>query len=216
MMPERERLSNTLFCVAPLRSPEGISAVKDLISLLKNSCRVAYQPLLRPLRSKCSVPHRGVERCSVPHCGAERCPVPHCGVELERMHIDRRWRHVFECSLAYHKGEHKLVDFCFICNNPVAGQKAWEIHCQGHVARHELPLRCDFVKFRRAIACAGRCMTCMHDTRLPATRRLYGFKKQASWEKHVNECFLFHVNNLGKTDMIPCLDPECFIAYESD
>ncbi|KAK0615607.1 hypothetical protein B0T17DRAFT_348288 [Bombardia bombarda] len=131
MMPEHERLSNTLFCVAPLRS-------------------------------KCSVPHRGVERCSVPHCGAERCPVPHCGVELERMHIDRRWRHVFECSLAYHKGEHKLADFCFICNNPVAGQKAWEIHCQGHVARHELPLRCDFVKFRRAIACAGRCMTCMH------------------------------------------------------
>ncbi|KAI0534969.1 hypothetical protein GGR58DRAFT_515723 [Xylaria digitata] len=59
MMPERERLSNTLFCVAPLRSSEGISAVKDLISLLKNSCRVAYQPLLRPLRSKCSVPHRG-------------------------------------------------------------------------------------------------------------------------------------------------------------
>ncbi|KAK0612550.1 hypothetical protein B0T17DRAFT_499912, partial [Bombardia bombarda] len=157
MTPERERLLNTLFCVAPLRSPEGISAVKGLISLLKNSCRVAY-----------------------------------------------------------HKGEHKLVDFCFICNNPMAGQKAWEIHYQGHVARHELPLRYDFVKFRRTIAYAGRCMTCMHDTRLPATRRLYGFKKQASWEKHVNECFLFHVNNLGKTDMIPYPDPECSIAYESD
>ncbi|KAK3939345.1 hypothetical protein QBC46DRAFT_364849 [Diplogelasinospora grovesii] len=46
MMPERDRLSNTLFYVAPLRSEAGISALKDLITLLKNPCR-----------GKCSIPN---------------------------------------------------------------------------------------------------------------------------------------------------------------
>lgn len=64
MMPERERLSNTLFCVAPLRSPEGVSAAKDLVRLLKSPCLVAYQPSLRLIRG--------------------RCPVPHCGVQIDR------------------------------------------------------------------------------------------------------------------------------------
>lgn len=63
MMEERYRLSHTLFCVAPLRSAEDISAVEDLTALLRNSCRAAYQPLLRPTRG--------------------RCPVPHCAVGLE-------------------------------------------------------------------------------------------------------------------------------------
>ena len=52
IMPERERLSNTLFSVAPLRSLEGISAARDLIALLTNSCRVAYQLSLRPRGAK--------------------------------------------------------------------------------------------------------------------------------------------------------------------
>ena len=63
MMPERESLSHMLFRVFPLRSPEGISVVKSLLSLLKSDCRVAYQPLLRPRQG--------------------RCPVPYCGVDLE-------------------------------------------------------------------------------------------------------------------------------------
>ncbi|KAK0707790.1 hypothetical protein B0H67DRAFT_495372 [Lasiosphaeris hirsuta] len=64
MMPERERLSHALFSISPLRSPEGVSAIKDLLSLLKSNCRVAYQPSLRPRQGK--------------------CPVPHCGVDLEQ------------------------------------------------------------------------------------------------------------------------------------
>jgi len=48
MMEERSRLSSTLFRAAPLRSSEGNSVVKDLITLLKDPYRVAYQPLLRP------------------------------------------------------------------------------------------------------------------------------------------------------------------------
>jgi HSP90 family molecular chaperone len=64
LMEERSRLSNTLFCVALLRSTEGTSAVEDLTALLKNSCRVAYQPLFRPRHG--------------------RCPVAGCDLELEK------------------------------------------------------------------------------------------------------------------------------------
>jgi hypothetical protein len=64
MMEERSRLSRTLFCVAPLRSEEGFSAVQDLMALLQDPCGVAYQPLLRPIQN--------------------RCPVASCGIELER------------------------------------------------------------------------------------------------------------------------------------
>src|ERR1700761_3366568 len=64
IMEECSRLLSTLFCVALLRSIEGISAVDDLTTLLKNSCRVAYQPSLRPIQG--------------------RCPVPYCATELHR------------------------------------------------------------------------------------------------------------------------------------
>ncbi|KAK0611658.1 hypothetical protein B0T14DRAFT_413287, partial [Immersiella caudata] len=42
MIPERDRLADTLVLAVPLRSPEGISALEDLIALLKNDSRVAY------------------------------------------------------------------------------------------------------------------------------------------------------------------------------
>ena len=43
MMPERKRLARTLFLRVPLRSPEGISAMRDLIALRTNDSRIAYQ-----------------------------------------------------------------------------------------------------------------------------------------------------------------------------
>jgi hypothetical protein len=40
----------------PLRSPESRSALQDLIALYKDDCRVAYQPVLRPISGCCPVP----------------------------------------------------------------------------------------------------------------------------------------------------------------
>jgi hypothetical protein len=64
MVPERDRLAKTLFLAVPLRSQEGISALRDLIALRTNDCTVAYQEGLRPLSG--------------------RCPVPTCGEELKK------------------------------------------------------------------------------------------------------------------------------------
>ncbi|TLD12489.1 uncharacterized protein PgNI_02763 [Pyricularia grisea] len=66
MMLERRRLSNALFQVADLRSEIGISAIKDLYSLLKNDCQIAYQPSLRPINGKCPRKEYNVEIDSYP------------------------------------------------------------------------------------------------------------------------------------------------------
>jgi hypothetical protein len=55
-MPVRDRLADLLFVKAPLRSPEGVSAIKDLMSLIKDDCKVAYQEPLRPLSGMCPTP----------------------------------------------------------------------------------------------------------------------------------------------------------------
>ncbi|OCK80334.1 hypothetical protein K432DRAFT_393129 [Lepidopterella palustris CBS 459.81] len=43
MVPERGRLADTLALAVPIRSPQGISALEDLLALLKNDSSVAYQ-----------------------------------------------------------------------------------------------------------------------------------------------------------------------------
>lgn len=61
MVPERDRLARTLPLAVPLRSPEGISALQDLIALRTNDSRVAYQEALRPIGGRCPVPTCGQE-----------------------------------------------------------------------------------------------------------------------------------------------------------
>ena len=56
MIPERDRLAKTLSLAVPLRSPEGISALRDLIALRTNDSTVAYQEELRPVLGRCPVP----------------------------------------------------------------------------------------------------------------------------------------------------------------
>jgi hypothetical protein len=56
MVPERDRLARTLPLAVPLRSTEGISALRDLIALRTNDSRVAYQDVLRPVGGRCPVP----------------------------------------------------------------------------------------------------------------------------------------------------------------
>ncbi|KAL2015888.1 hypothetical protein VTK56DRAFT_4663 [Thermocarpiscus australiensis] len=65
MMPERDRLARKLSLRVPLRSPEGISVMEDLVALRTSDCRVAYQDVLRPAKD-------GV------------CPVPCCGKDVNR------------------------------------------------------------------------------------------------------------------------------------
>lgn len=53
LMPERDRLSSSLFRPTALRSAEGQAVMHDLISLLKDDSQVAYYPSMRPRFGKC-------------------------------------------------------------------------------------------------------------------------------------------------------------------
>ena len=65
--------------------------------------------------------------------------------------------------------------------------------------------------------CFGWKVQDMHARRMTTCDpSLYGFKKQVSWKKHVNECFASYSDRLGKTNAIACPDPQCAITYESD
>lgn len=55
-MPERHRLAHLLFLRVPIRSPEGMEALRYLVDLRTNDCNVAYQDVLRPINGRCPVP----------------------------------------------------------------------------------------------------------------------------------------------------------------
>ena len=212
MMPERDRLSGDLFTVAPLRSDIGRSVIKDLVSLMTKSCQVAYQPTIQPLRGLCPRAECSaeIERSVTSRHAISRFLTMDC-----RLNVERRWRHVFECSKPTKDGSDS-AEFCFICSLWIADYSNWDRHCQEHIERNELPTRCDFVKFRRAIACPGRCLTCMHNEALPAAKRLQGFMKQVSWENHVNECYMAHTEKFLHANGVLCPDPRCAIVHETE
>ncbi|KAB5515368.1 hypothetical protein GE09DRAFT_1046046 [Coniochaeta sp. 2T2.1] len=141
MMPERDRLATSLFQEVPLRSPEGIAVIKDLIALRTQNSRVAYQEILRP------VYHGKIARCKT------------CSTEMESIRVAHRWNHVFRCQKRALETKHGHAEFCYLqtCSKWIIGEAEWQHHCQNHINSGHLPFRCDPIKFRYAVACAGYC-----------------------------------------------------------
>jgi hypothetical protein len=143
--------------------------------------------------------------------------LPSSGLTLNcRLEACQRWTHVFECSMAHHKAQYGFAEFCFLCSQWVTSKKAWESHCQVHIDEQEVPSRYDFVRFRHAIAYDGRCTTCYRKTDFPASRRLRGYRKHASWVKHVNECFAEYVRELEGQRTIPCPHLGCSVPCDTE
>ncbi|KAF4458660.1 carbonic anhydrase 2 [Fusarium albosuccineum] len=94
LLPERKRLSHTLFSAVPLRSDEGLAALRDLIALRKNPCHIAYQDALVLFRN--AIARAGY--CPV-HFGKEECPAHQ---RLRQFWDKSGWqRHVSTCVLQY-------------------------------------------------------------------------------------------------------------------
>ena len=55
LMPERDRLASNLFLVAPIRSDEGRSVLRDMIALCQQGAEVPFRPGLEPERCSCPV-----------------------------------------------------------------------------------------------------------------------------------------------------------------
>lgn len=52
-MPERDRLASSLFLVAPIRSDEGRSVLRDMIALCQQDAEVPFRPGLEPEKCTC-------------------------------------------------------------------------------------------------------------------------------------------------------------------
>ncbi|KAK0723474.1 hypothetical protein B0T26DRAFT_675041 [Lasiosphaeria miniovina] len=105
MMPERRRLFRTLSLRVPLRSLQGISALRDLITLRESDCRVAYQDVLKPKSG--------------------RCPNLSCNMDMESIPAKKRWKHTYRCSEMFYEKTCGFAQFCFLCSCWITNQKAW-------------------------------------------------------------------------------------------
>ena len=53
LMPERDRLASNLFVVAPIRTNEGRSVLRDMIALCQQDAEVPFRPGLELERCSC-------------------------------------------------------------------------------------------------------------------------------------------------------------------
>lgn len=132
------------------------------------------------------------------------------------MKFELRWKRVFNCVLESSKQGYKFVDFCFLCQEPVAGKAEWEDHCQAHIQLNLLPSRCNPLIYRYATVSPGRYLVCMHNQNLSASKRFFGFKHQTWWEKHINTCFASYVSQACREHQILCPDSDCTECFETE
>uniref|UniRef100_A0A4E9EHL3 C2H2-type domain-containing protein n=1 Tax=Gibberella zeae TaxID=5518 RepID=A0A4E9EHL3_GIBZA len=197
MLPEeRVRLAQTLPMVAHPRSPEWITALKDLISLRSNSYPVAYQQELRPAHGL--------------------CPVATCGKDLSKIQKKDRWWHVYRCLEKWHSKEEGCARFCFLCSKWLKGEVSWKAHCEDHIAKLAIPIRCNPVTYRHAVACAGYCPVHLGRTDLPVTERMRQWSDQDAWKRHIAHCLSTHLISQRHSKVIACPHPKCPTKFISE
>ncbi|KIW79865.1 hypothetical protein Z517_06480 [Fonsecaea pedrosoi CBS 271.37] len=184
MVPERDRLARTLPLAVPLRSPEGISTLRDLVALRANDSRVAYQEVLRPT--------------------GDSCPVSSCNRSIKDVAVKDRWKHIYWCSKGHHTKQFGFAEFCFRCSRWITNENDWEIHCQTHIDNLDVPLRCDPVTFRHAVACTGYCCGCLRKVGRPAAVRMQQYPDRGIWQRHISGCIPEYVASLNSKDYFPC------------
>jgi hypothetical protein len=124
---------------------------------------------------------------------------------------------VYRCYEADLKRRYGFAVFCFKCSEWITSEADWELHCQGHIDRFDIPLRCDPITFRYALACAGHCPRCLRNSERPAAERMYQFTNRARWLQHVQKCMQEDIQSIDRTKAIPCLyGSPCSMVLESD
>ncbi|XEV04772.1 hypothetical protein FSHL1_010059 [Fusarium sambucinum] len=186
---ERLRLASTLRQRAWPRSPEWIAALKDLITLRSYDYSVAYQKDFRP-----------VQDC---------CPVTACRQDLTKVPRTSRWWHVYRCLEKSYRRETGFASFCFICSAWMKDKTLWLSHCKNHIEKLTIPIRCNPVTFRHAMACAGYCPVHLGRAELSAEERMRQWSDQDAWKRHISQCFSKYLTYQRDSRAIPCPHPRC-------
>lgn len=117
LMPERDRLASTLFEIHALRSPTGLSALRDMVALCEKDAEVEFRPGLEPEKCHCS---------SRPH---QRKLVKSTDSNIKTQSF-YDWKHIYRC---YKNSHTDFAELCFLCNNWFFGEAQWSSHCQAHL-----------------------------------------------------------------------------------
>ncbi|KIW99556.1 uncharacterized protein Z518_11295 [Rhinocladiella mackenziei CBS 650.93] len=167
MMPERDSLSRDLFQIDTLRSPTGLRALHAMIALYLQESEVEYRPGLELGKCCCSNPH---------------------GNKLEgNRQASYDWKHIYTCYKRSCECVCGFAELCFLCNEWVFGERAWEDHCDGHLSQLQtFPMFCDPL---------------MHG--LPASVRLKQFLNRGKWLGHIHK----HISCLNAEKPAKCPHP---------
>src|SRR3954470_4970081 len=116
-MPERNRLASSLFETDTLRSPTGLSALRDMVALCEKEVEVEFRPGLEPEKCGCSnlVRLRKLAKSTSSNTDT-------------RSTYD--WRHIYSCYKRTHDG---FAELCFLCSEWIFGEAQWRNHCQTHL-----------------------------------------------------------------------------------
>ncbi|KUL85000.1 hypothetical protein ZTR_07766 [Talaromyces verruculosus] len=141
MMPERQRLAESIFQVATLRSDLGRQVLKDMITLCKQKHEIEKRPGLE------------LDKC---HCAeSKKKPEPD---EADA----QRWQHVYKCHKAYLLERHDFAEFCFRCDDWFTAESAWEQHCESHLDSPHCLVQCDPLIYGGALVDPGCCPLQFH------------------------------------------------------
>jgi hypothetical protein len=182
MMPERDRLATNLFKSATLRSPLGLSVLRDLMALLKKTSEVEFRP--------------GLER--------NKCVCPKLKKEESQDDTDETppskydWRHIYNCYKKNCCSKYGFAELCFMCNEWVFfSEQEWSDHCLRHLRDLDsLPIHFDPLIYGGVLATPGYCPYCLRDERLPPANRMYQYLYRNMWLAHIQR----HIEKLEKQE----------------
>ncbi|THH27758.1 hypothetical protein EUX98_g6434 [Antrodiella citrinella] len=149
LMPVRQRLSESLFTVAAIRSKAGKAVLQDLIELYRSEFELEARPGLE------------LKNC---HCAAPKSVPAHV-----------QWKHIYSCHKSYLASKRSgrspasFAEFCFLCpeGHRSTSQDDWKRHCESHLANLDtLPYQCDPLIYANTLA---RIPSALNHSRSPKT-----------------------------------------------
>ncbi|KND89402.1 hypothetical protein TOPH_06078, partial [Tolypocladium ophioglossoides CBS 100239] len=185
LMPERDRLAESLFETDTLRSPTGLQALRDMIAFFD-------QVWSRTCLCQCGKSTR-------------RRKLPESARAANDLQSTYDWKHVYSCFKNSYSG---FAEHCFLCNKWVVGERQWSDHCRSHLACPEtLPVNCDPLTYGGVLATAGYCVLCMADLSLAPEVRLRQFLDRGSWRDHVYRHYQTYVQSVEDGKPAACPHP---------
>ena len=177
LMPIRERLAESLFTVATIRSKAGRAFLEDRVRGRASTwLRAQELPLPGPERvriSFCCFPGRLLTLICEQGSGTRPLET-HLRLPQNTPHVEASKPLLFF-----------FAEFCFLCTNGdqwYTSQDSWKSHCESHLANLDtLPYQCGPLTYAKTLAAPGLYFWCLGGESLPPTRRMQEFLTRAQW-----------------------------------